>query len=558
MVPFRLLAVVASCLVIVATSSVWARTLPLQELQVRRPRDYAPRAASCPAQLVRPASQGVHADEKSYVADRKTAVDAALSAWLTSTGARFTLDPVNLPVLALASSGGGFRAMLTGAGVHQALDSREDNDSKLKGLYQALTYEAGLSGGGWLLSSIIGNNWPTITNLKETLWYRTLALSPLLPNQLGFLFSDADIIAAIASKRLAGFEPTLVDVYGRLLSYTLLKANEGGIKQTLSSIKALSGYATHAFPFPIITAIQAQAVQQCSAADVATQYEFTPIEFGSWDSERASFVPTEHTGSIVGADGKQNCVSNYDNLGYVLGTSSDIFTQLCAPLPQPAFDAIQQLANFSQSILGRANHRPALRDIYAPYPDTFSPQNRSAKLYPPTGRTAANELYLIDGGYSGQVNPIWPFLYREVDVLFVADSDAEAENYPDGSSIHATYVQAQARGLTRMPFIPDNNTFVARGYNKRPTFFGCDEPSPALTIIYMPNNEYVYPSNTSLYKLAYSNAEVDGMLANGQAVATNNGTAGFEVCVGCAVMKKTGASLPEPCTSCFAKYCASQ
>ncbi|MCO5588194.1 hypothetical protein L7F22_042149 [Adiantum nelumboides] len=370
----------------------------------------------------------------------------------------------------------------------------------------------------------------------------------------------ADVLAAIAAKKVAGYDPTLIDVYGRLLGYSLLEQSEGGIKQTLSSITSQTNYQSHAYPFPIITTVQSKALQQCSNNEIgATQYEYTPIEFGSWDSEKASFVPTKYTGSIIGNDGVPSCITGFDNLGFVMGASSDIFTDLCASIPQQGLSDVQQAVNFTESVLHQLQE-PTFRDVYAAFPDSFDRQALSASAYPPKRRIFASEpteLYMMDGGYSGQVNPIWPFLNRQIDVLFVEDSSADDQyDWPNGSSIHETYNQAQARGLTRMPTIPTPAEFVQKGYNKRPTFFGCDQGANVMTIVYLPNNDYVYPSNTSTFKLSYTQPEIDGMLANGQAVATYNGKSGFETCVACVTLKKTSATLPSTCSQCFTDYCA--
>lgn len=75
-----------------------------------------------------------------------------------------------LPNIAVAVSGGGYRACLNGGGVIQAFDSREINSTAaghLGGLLQSATYLAGLSGGGWLVGSIFVNNFTTITSLLD-------------------------------------------------------------------------------------------------------------------------------------------------------------------------------------------------------------------------------------------------------------------------------------------------------------------------------------------------------------------------------------------------------
>lgn len=103
---------------------------------------YQPITTSCPnTQLVRPAT-GQGSQEAAYISSRKSKADAALATWLSKQGS-FSND--SQPTVALTSSGGGYRALLEAAGVHQAFDERDSNSS-VSGIYQALTYESGLSG----------------------------------------------------------------------------------------------------------------------------------------------------------------------------------------------------------------------------------------------------------------------------------------------------------------------------------------------------------------------------------------------------------------------------
>lgn len=74
-------------------------------------------------------------------------------------------DATAVPNIGLAFSGGGYRAMLNGAGAFAALDSRSPGSStrgNLGGLLQSSTYISGLSGGGWLVGSVYVNNFTTI------------------------------------------------------------------------------------------------------------------------------------------------------------------------------------------------------------------------------------------------------------------------------------------------------------------------------------------------------------------------------------------------------------
>lgn len=115
----------------------------VQELGKRQALSrYQPVSAACPdTPLVRDATE-LGSEEAAYISSRKEKADAALADWLQKQGS-FSTD--TQPTVALASSGGGYRAHLAGAGVIQAFDARDSNTS-VSGLYQALTYHSGLSG----------------------------------------------------------------------------------------------------------------------------------------------------------------------------------------------------------------------------------------------------------------------------------------------------------------------------------------------------------------------------------------------------------------------------
>lgn len=71
----------------------------------------------------------------------------------------------------LTFAGGGYRAMLTGAGAFAAYDNRTVGSTEpghLGGLVQAATYVSGLSGASWLLGSIVANNFTTIEALLDS------------------------------------------------------------------------------------------------------------------------------------------------------------------------------------------------------------------------------------------------------------------------------------------------------------------------------------------------------------------------------------------------------
>ena len=276
---------------------------------------YAPVPIACPSTpLVRPAT-GISASESSYISSRAPIASAALGAWLQKVNSGFSTT--NLPAVALTTSGGGLRSLLTGAGVIQAFDSRDSNVGT-SGLYQGLTYQAGLSGGGWLLSSIAGNNYPTVSNLQSTLWTTAFAESLFIPDNVGVGAAYAQVSADVVAKNAAGYPPTLVDVYGRLLDYQLVKGPDGGVAVELSSITGFSNFTSHNVPFPIITATNVEtATGACTPPNNTVIFEFSPYEFGSFDSGVNAFTQTKYLGTFLsnGSPTKATCETNYDNLG---------------------------------------------------------------------------------------------------------------------------------------------------------------------------------------------------------------------------------------------------
>lgn len=216
---------------------------------------------------------------------------------------------INLPAVALTTSGGSYRSLLTGAGAIQALDSRDSNVGT-SGLYQALTYEAGLPGGSWLLSSIAGNDYPTVSNLQTNFWTTAFAESLLVPENFGVGGAYAQISADVMAKSVVGYPPTIVDVYGRLISYQLLKGPDGDVAIELSSITGYDNFTSYRVPYPIITALYVEtATGACKPPNNSVIYQFSPYDFGSFDAGVNAFTQTKYLGTSLsnGAPTKATC-----------------------------------------------------------------------------------------------------------------------------------------------------------------------------------------------------------------------------------------------------------
>lgn len=246
-----------------------------------------------------------------------------------------------LPNIGIAISGGGYRALMNGAGFVAATDSRTNNSTSaghIGGLLQATTYLAGLSGGGWLVGSIFNNNYSSVQTLRDgsansDVWRfdRSIFVGPEA-NRLKLL-STADYFANIASevakKGDVGFNRSITDYWGRALSYQLINDTDGGPAYTWSSIALADNFRNGETPMPILVA-DGRAPGQTVVSLNSTVYEFNPWELGSWDPTTYAFAPLEYIGSnfsqgVVPEGG--NCVRGFDQSGFVMGTSSSLFNQ---------------------------------------------------------------------------------------------------------------------------------------------------------------------------------------------------------------------------------------
>lgn len=515
---------------------------------------YAPKLCDCPTTpLVRPGGN-LSDNEEAYRLARKLQADEALRKWLKKTDPGFGAE--ELPTIALATSGGGYRSLLSGAGVVQALDSRDSNSS-VSGLYQALTYHSGLSGGGWMVFSIAGNNYPTISHLKEKIWKNSFKSNYFAPKNLVFSYHEDKVVTDVLEKQAAGFNTSLVDRFGRLLTRQFLGKSDDS-STTLSSIASMSNFTSHSAPIPIITALGTESVlDKCRVDNNSTTYEFTPFEFGSWDRNINAFTPSEYLGTQINNGNPLNdCVRNYDDLGFLMATSSNILGTICSPDYKPPGrfrSAINRVASYIVRI-----PKPETNDMLAMYRNPFynytSPTADTSLENPISDQEI---LKLVDSGLTLRNNPISPLLQpaRKVDVILVNDNSGDFDGrYPNGTRIETSYIHSFEAGLSRMPFIPSPEIFVSKGLNTRATIFGCGDPGKT-TLVYLPNNIYTYDSGVSTFKLNFSPKSTEAMIRNGNQIATQGNQEDWPVCLGCALMMNTKQKLPEACSACLAKYC---
>ncbi|KAI9611199.1 hypothetical protein KEM48_004671 [Puccinia striiformis f. sp. tritici PST-130] len=479
----------------------------------------------------------------------------------------------DLPNIGIAMSGGGIRALIGGAGILDALDNRNPDavGAGTGGILQLTNYITGLSGAT--------SNFPTFTSLNQTLWRLTESSSYTGWNSVK---RYPKAIQQAKRKHKSGFPISLVEKSMdpeilTLLSFSLRNDTHHGSKVLFSSIRNTTQYLNHQAPFPIL--LCTSRVNGVSEINYDSPiYEFNPEEFGVCHPTLKAFIPIDDLGSrLVGGKptGNDSCVR---------GASSNV-------LSQPGFN------KFSWGNLLPEAYDKITKHIYdeAIVPNPFYHMGMSSSNGTGYPERESKNLYLADGGWGGEILPLWPLLQpdRKLDVIIAIDFSADGPSmfhgaYPNGTSLTTTYrkTQEEAYKNIHFPTIPDTNgTFKQKGLDKKPSFFGCDDFKSPI-IIYLPNYFVVTDTDQATMKTEYSQGEIDAFFKNSFGIATqtkpgqdsNNfgyemdsiqtllGRAGpitqtqWKQCLACALIDRqvTRNRIPRTaqCQLCFAEYCA--
>lgn len=585
-----------------AEAAVGALALLKRALPANAPHGYTPQTTACPAATptIRSAAR-LSPNETEWLQVRRNATLDPMKELLGRMNIagfdanQYINDHQNnasaLPNIGIAISGGGYRAMLNGAGVLHAFDSRTPNSTsagQLGGLLQAATYLSGLSGGSWLVGSLYSNNFTSVNQIlamdtdaddSGDVWQLGNSIFEG-PESGGIqLLSSVNYYSALLDqvhgKEDAGFNTTITDYWGRALAYQLVNATNGGPEYTFSSIARQDWFTQGTAPLPLIVA-DGRNPGELLVGTNSTIYTINPWELGSDDPTVYGHAPLRYVGTNFTNGSPLNndrCVVGFDSVSYVMGTSSSLFNAILTTVG--AVNTTDLLSDALKSAL-----EAILKPIGADNEDIADWVNPFLGYNNDTNPVAGLEtLTLVDGGEDGQNIPLHPLIQpnRHVDVIFAVDTSADTNaslptnasstGWPDGVSIITTYERSLAEigNNTAFPAVPDINTFFNLGLNNNITFFGCDAANisgQAPLVVYMPNAPYVYFSNTSTYKMDYNDTERNAMILNGYNLATQGNSsldAEWPACVGCAILSRsfgrTNTDVPEVCTQCFSRYC---
>ncbi|KAK0644713.1 Cytosolic phospholipase A2 zeta [Lasiodiplodia hormozganensis] len=381
-------------------------------------------------------------EEKLFLRKRKLHVRRALAKYLGLD--EKDIHPDDVPTIAMCGSGGGLRALVAGSSSY--LSAQE------AGLFDCITYTAGVSGSCWLqtlyYSSIAGQSHERLINhLKHRLGVH-IAYPPPALAMINSAPTNKFLLSGVVEKfrGVPGADFGIVDIYGLLLAARLM-VPKGELDLDDRDLK-LSNQRRFvdngANPLPIYTAVrheipheEGQSQEDANEANKKNDawfqwFEFTPYEM--WSEELTAGIPTWAIGREF-KDGKGQWRENGLALPELriplfLGIWGSAFCATLSHYYKEIRPAMQGLAGFmgiDQMIMERDHDLvkmhpidPAVIPNYALGLRDYLPHSCPESMF-----TASN-LQLMDSGMSNNL-PIYPLLRpgRDVDIIIAFDASAD-------------------------------------------------------------------------------------------------------------------------------------
>ena len=372
-----------------------------------------------------------------------------------------------LPTIALCASGGGYRAMISTAGLFKGIEAI--------GILDAITYASCLSGSTWFVFPWMRSNQSldeyisalyTKTNFKDLNDY--LKENPL-PTMLPILKN------VLIPKVLYNQNISLVDVYGGLLAEVLFNELPKEERQKVLITDLAKDVEKGIYPMPIGTAVNITTTDYF-------WFEFTPYEIGT--TYLNAFCPSWGFGRRF-IEGKSVNYPPELSLGYMLGIFGSAFNASIEDVVMLQAKGIK--LNFLRDLLLKIPQKTDTGDY------RIFPVDLPNITYKISGDVADNkfknvrDLKLGDGGIAFNL-PTPPLLRpeRRVDIIIIFDASA---GIPKGSNELKKAEQWARRN--KLPFPPID---YAEAHKKPVSIF---EASGAPTIIYIPliGNESYFKKN---------------------------------------------------------------
>ncbi|KAL8278873.1 hypothetical protein RQP46_008744 [Phenoliferia psychrophenolica] len=264
------------------------------------------------------------------------------------------------PRISIAVSGGGYSSNVAPL-LRESLVLGVQ-DGKLTVAAELADYISGLSGGGWLVGSLMLHDMPTLFDLVlggggQQGWHLELDLVTPDPDYLALdeagdnkdgTYLD-DITNDWAFKLNTSYPSSFVDIYGRALSYHLFPGTtldnfyaatgeDHAAGLLWSDIQKTTTFSSYESPLPLVVSTSRVNFTEQERSQTGsppspipqsnTQFEFTPFTFGSFDPTLMAHIPVEFAGSYANNGTVTSCWEGVQNAGFVVGTSAALFNNL--------------------------------------------------------------------------------------------------------------------------------------------------------------------------------------------------------------------------------------
>ncbi|KAG0139325.1 hypothetical protein CROQUDRAFT_666676 [Cronartium quercuum f. sp. fusiforme G11] len=354
--------------------------------------------------------------EKAYLRERKHFMKRAFASLMGVDES--IVDERDIPIVGVAASGGGYRAMVSTTGC--LLGARQS------GILDVVSYIAGISGSCWALGGWYSiadgdlDQFQTHIKSRITTPFLDLANFQLFTDHPTNKYLLSGAVAKLASK---GGTTSLVDVYGTLVSSRLFVPDDlSRLDPRHLKLSNQRHLLDGSLPLPIYCAIYHQVPDEMSnysntnedpssAGKVARDqtfispsyhwYEMTPYEVGSEDV--GAFIPTWSLGRA------------FEN-GHDIEPRPEISLSILSGIFASAFTAT--LAHYYQEVKPGLMVLPFFK-MFDAYVSTFESDLSTLHPFPPA------ELPNFLRGLQGQLKPGLSVAVTECETLGLMDAGAE-------------------------------------------------------------------------------------------------------------------------------------
>ena len=385
--------------------------------------------------------------EHTYIAKRSDIVRKAINKLL---GYEYITPGDPIPRIALAFTGGGYRAMIETIGFLQGAADEEGGN-----ILDCCTYMMGLSGSSWAVMPLVASGLtPTEFAARQRNCVGKGGMPTLRKLISNLIYESPEYSEKRFIQSRYGQFHGPIGLYGHALAHALLDGMylNGRDKHSMTLSDVRTKLEDARYPYPICVAMEPGGKDE-----ERVWYEFSPHYFGT-KQEKGGWIDTKFLGSVFYEGKIVHCAPEYP-LANSLGiwgsafalTSQDVAKESnLAGLAMQAYMGISAtLARAYNLLLQKASDDPlACGRLTA---GTIPNYNYKRSLAH-EGVSAKPLLHLVDGGIAKEGSfrhnfATIPALWRNVDILIMCDC-TDTPNSDDSANLRASDEEARRQKLS--------------------------------------------------------------------------------------------------------------